>query len=135
MVQSPKPHGAVVVPTDEGVAGLVQLLTFHALGKLEFDYYSHPYDIDVDVNFDFLMVLSVETFKGVVKYYDVKQHDLPLIVHIDTPYELATFDHARAFPGVEVLTIRRASLDDTSPDVTLELNLVGKINQYLKSVS
>lgn len=133
MAELSKPRGGVVVPTDARVAGLVQLLTAHARDRLAFDYYSHPYHIDVDIAYDFLIVLSVDHFQSVVKYYDTKQHDLPLIVHIDTPAALENFDHARAFPGVEVLTLRRAVLDDGGPDVTLELNLVGKVLDRLNA--
>lgn len=131
-VQS-KPRGGVVVPTDAGIAGLVQLLTAHARDRLAFDYYSHPYHIDVAIGYDFLIVLSLENFQGVVKYYDTKQRNLPLLVHIDTPAVLETFDHARAYPGVEVLTLRRAAPDDSGPDVTLELNLVGKVLDRLNT--
>lgn len=133
MAEHSKPRGGVVVPTDAGLAGLVQLLTVHARDRLAFDYYSHPYHIDVEIEYHFLIVLSVENFQSVVKYYDTKQRDLPLIVHIDTPAALENFDHARAYPGVEVMTLRRAALDDGGPDVTLEINLVGKVLDRLNA--
>jgi hypothetical protein len=131
MFQSEKLRGGVVVPTEEGVHGVVQLLTFHGKEQLDLVYYSHPYDIEAEEDYDFLIVLNVEHFKDVVKFYDIKRADLPLIVHIDTPQALATFDPRRAFPGVPVLPVHRASLANDAPDVTLELNLVGKIAMRL----
>jgi len=132
MMRRMKLQGGVVVPTDQGGHGMVQLLTFYARDQLDLMYYSHPYDVDVNKDFDFLIVLSVEHFQDVIKFYDIKQADLPLIVHLDTPYALAQFNHQRAYPGVPVLSLPRATTAAHAPDVTLELNLVGKIEARLR---
>ncbi len=127
MLQGNRLRGGVVVPTDDGMHGLVQLLTSRAQGQLDLVYYSHPYDIEVAEDYDFLIVLCVQHFEDVIKFYDAKRVDLPLIVHIDTPSVLAHYDHQRAYPGVGVLPLPRATLADPAPDITLELNLAGKI--------
>ncbi len=131
---SDKIKGAVIVPDQQGAHGLVQLLTLYNRAKMDLSYYRHPYDIDVAIPFDFVIALSAENFERVVKFYDAKQHALPLLVHIDTPGALESYDHGRVYPGVEVLTIRQAPLEN-SPDVTLEINLFGKIIKRLRQDS
>lgn len=129
-----KIKGAIVVPDQHGKHGLIQLLMLHNRAKVDLVYYRHPYDIDVTTEFSFVIVLSSENFERVVKFYDAKQQALPLLVHIDTPGALETYDHGRIYPGVEVLSIRQAPLEE-NPDVTLEINLFGKIMQHLKQSS
>lgn len=123
--------GGVIVPDTHGAHGLMQLLMFHNREQIDLVYYSHPYDVDVEHDFDFLIVLSAENFERTVRFYDAKQKELPLLVHIDTPGALESYDHARIYPGVDVLSIRQAALDGR-PDVTLELNLFPKIIKRLR---
>jgi hypothetical protein len=128
---SEKYKGGVIVPNQRGAHGLMQLLMFHNREQIDLVYYSHPYDIEVEVGFHFLIVLSAESFERTVKFYDAKQKELPLLVHIDTPGALENYDHGRVYPGVEVMTIRQAAFDG-NPDVTLELNLFPKIVKRLR---
>ncbi len=131
MTQQTRLRGAIVIPLDDGVHGVAQLLTYHERRLVDLDYYSHPYDVNVDKAYDFVLVLTVPTFEMVIKFYDAKRRDLPLVVHVDTPEMLDYFDHARAYPGINVLAVPRATLDYHDPDVTLELHLVSKIMAHL----
>lgn len=131
MTQHTRLRGAIVIPMDDGVHGVAQLLTYHERKFVDLDYYSHPYDINADKAYDFVLVLTVPSFEMVIKFYDAKRRDLPLVVHVDTPEMLEYFDHRRAYPGIPVLAVPRATLAYTDPDVTLELHLVSKIMECL----
>lgn len=123
-------RGAVIIDNEIEAQGLIQLLTYHARQHLELLYFSHPYDIPDPEFYDFVLLVSVEMLASVVRLYDGRRYRLPLIVHLGTPHTLEGVDHSRLFPGVGVLPIQQAEFT-MEPDITLELNLLGKIQERL----
>jgi hypothetical protein len=118
--------GGVIVPDNNSGRGIIHLLTHRMRRHVELVYYPHAYDIDLDRTHDFILLLSLDDLQRVIRFYDQKRRNLPLVIHVDTPDALIDIDHARLFPGVDVLPVAQAPLGAT-PDTTLELNLLAKI--------
>lgn len=127
-----KQRGAVIVATEHHTHGLIELLATPVRDKLELVYYPHPYQIEAERGYDFVIVLSLDDLRNVIKFYDVKRFELPLIVHVDSPDRLQTIRHDLLFPGVHVLRIPQIGLD-AEPGVTLEVNLFAKVLDLLQN--
>jgi len=132
MSGNPKLCGGVVVFADRHTHGLIELLTYRSRDRLEMVYYSHPYDIDLDQKHDFIIVQSPEDLDNVVRFFQTRQHVIPLIVHIDRPEVLQNLNHKAKWPGIDVIRVPQADLAD-DPDITLELGLMEKIIQRLEA--
>ncbi len=132
MTDKRKQRGGVIVSTHQHTHGLIELLAAPVREKIELVYYPHPYQIEAEHAYDFIIVLSLDDLRSVIKFYDVKRLPLPLIVHVDTPDALQHIRHNILFPGVRVLRIPQVGLD-SEPGVTLEVNLFAKVLDMLQS--
>jgi hypothetical protein len=130
MSDQKKPRGGVITSEAHHMHGVVQLLTFHLRNRLELVYYPHPNDIEVAEDYDFVIALSLDDLRAVIKHYDAKQHPVPLLLHIDEPETLHDLDYTRLFPRIEVAPIAQANLD-AQPGVTLQLGLFSQIIERL----
>jgi hypothetical protein len=123
-------RGGVVISDERHSRGLIELLAAPVRERIELIYYNHPYGIETDPAFDFVVVFSLNNLRGVIKLYDSRRCTLPLLVHVDSPTNLQGLDHDRLFPGVRILAIPQVPLTD-EPGVTLEINLFARILDLL----
>jgi hypothetical protein len=130
MAETKKLQGGVIVADGHHTHGLIEMLAFHVRDRVEIAYYPHPYQIDLDHPHDFIVVLSLDDLRNVVKFYDAKRQDLPLIAHIDDPATLRRIRHDALFPGVKVVPIPQANLN-AEPGVTLEVSMFANILNLL----
>jgi hypothetical protein len=119
-------RGAVIVTSGHHTHGLIELLANPVRDRIDLAYYSHPYEIETELNYDFVIVLSLDDLRSVIKFYDAKRLLLPVIVHVDSPETLSTIRHDRLFPGVRILPIPQVGLD-AEPHITLEINLFAQV--------
>jgi hypothetical protein len=131
MEDTRKWRGGVVVSDDRHSRGLIELLAAPVRDQIELTYYDHPYGIETDPAFDFVIVFSLDNVRSVIKLYDSKRSLLPLLVHVDSPINIRGLEHARLFPGVQILAIPQALLSD-EPGVTLEITLFERIFDLLR---
>jgi hypothetical protein len=131
MNETRKWRGGVVVSDDRHSHGLIELLAAPVRERIDLTYYDHPYSIETDPAFDFVVVFSLDHVRGVIKLYDSKRCPLPLLVHVDSPANLQGLKHDLLFPGVRILTIPQAPFSD-EPGVTLEINMFARILDLLR---
>jgi hypothetical protein len=127
----PKWRGGVVISDERHSRGLIELLAAPLRERIDLTYYGHPYGIETDPPFDFVIVFSLDDMRSVIKLYDSRRRALPLLVHVDSPANLQGLQHSRLFPGVRILAIPQALLSD-EPGVTLEINLFARIFDLLR---
>ncbi len=132
MKHSRKLFGGVVATPGQDSQAVVALLSHYVRDRLELAYYAHPKEIDLHRRHDFLIVLSVGDLEGVARLYTGNGHAAPVIVHIDEPAILQHIDHARFFPGLEIVSIEQANLT-AQPDVTLRLDLFRRVVESLEA--
>ncbi|MBN1200404.1 MAG: hypothetical protein JXJ20_00985 [Anaerolineae bacterium] len=130
MRTSGKMHGGAIHSGNQNTFGIVELLTHHYQNQLELVYYTHPKEIEVEAQHEFIIVLSLHDLEQVIRHYDDKRCPLPLIVHINEPDVMQNINHRRMFPGVEIMPVEQANLAN-DPDITLELSLLAKIMDRL----
>jgi hypothetical protein len=130
MELSRKWRGSVVISDERHSRGLIELLAAPVRERIDLTYYDHPYGIETDPPYDFVIVFSLDNMRSVIKLYDSKRRALPLLVHVDSPANLQGLQHSRLFPGVRILAIPQAPLSD-EPGVTLEINLFARILDLL----
>jgi hypothetical protein len=130
MELSRKWRGSVVISDERHSRGLIELLAAPVRERIDLTYYDHPYGIETDPPYDFVIVFSLDNMRSVIKLYDSKRRALPLLVHVDSPANLQGLQHSRLFPGVRILAIPQAPLSD-EPGVTLEINLFARIFDLL----
>jgi hypothetical protein len=123
-------RGGVVISDERHSRGLIELLAAPVRERIDLTYYDHPYGIETDPAYDFLIVFSLDNMRSVIKFYDSKRRPLPLLVHVDNPASLQGLQHNRLFPGLRILAIPQATLSD-EPGVTLEINLFARILDLL----
>jgi hypothetical protein len=131
MNETRKWRGGVVISDERHSRGLIELLAAPVRERIELVYYNHPYGIETDPAFDFVVVFSLENVRGVIRLYDSRRCTLPLLVHVDSPTRLQGLDHGRLFPGVRILAIPQAPLTD-EPGVTLEINMFARVLDLLR---
>jgi hypothetical protein len=131
MDETRKWRGGVVVADDRHSHGLIELLAAPVRERIDLTYYDHPYGIETDLVFDFVIVFSLDNVRNVIKLYDSKRAPLPLLVHVDSPINIRGLQHDRLFPGVPILAIPQTPLRD-EPGVTLEINLFARIFELLR---
>jgi hypothetical protein len=130
MSENKKRVGGVILSEGHHTHGLIELLAFHVRDRVEIVYYPHPYQIETERPHDFIVVLSLEDLRNVVKFYDAKRWDVPLIAHIDDPARLRDVRHDLLFPGIQVVAIPQANIS-TEPGVTLEVSMFARILDVL----
>ena len=123
-------RGCVVISDERHSRGLIELLAAPVRERIDLTYYNHPYGIETDPPFDFVVVFSLDNLRSVIKLYDSKRRPVPLLVHVDNPANLYGLQHTRLFPGLRILAIPQATLSD-EPGVTLEINLFARILDLL----
>jgi hypothetical protein len=123
-------RGGVLASEHYDAFGIAELLTAHLRRTVDLVHYTWPPDIDTHARHDFLMVFSLAELQAVIKVFDYQRREVPLLVHIDEPATLQVIDHRSLFPGVRVLAVPQARLED-DPDITLDLDILGKIDRYL----
>lgn len=131
MTEQQKRRGGVIVAPDHHTHGLIGLLATPVRDQLDLMFYHHPYQIDLDRRHDFIIVLSLHDLRTVIKFYDAKRCDLPLIVHIDSPEVIESTRYEILFPGVNIHPVGQAGLD-VEPGVTLEVNTFAQILDLLR---
>jgi hypothetical protein len=131
MDETRKWRGGVVISDDRHSHGLIELLAAPVRDRIDLVYYDHPYNIETDPAFDFVIVFSLDNVRGVIKLYDSKRCSLPLLVHVDSPVVIRGLRHDRLYPGVRILPIPQAPLSD-EPGVTLEINMFAQILELLR---
>jgi hypothetical protein len=131
MTDNAKWRGGVVVAGERHGRGLVELLAAPVREQMDLNYYDHPYGIELENAHDFVVVFSLDDLRSVIKLYDTKRSTLPLLVHVDSPDNLRGLKHDVLFPGIRILGIPQAPLDD-EPGVTLELNVFARIIELLR---
>ncbi len=129
--QKKKWRGGVVISDERHSRGLIELLAAPVRERIDLTYYDHPYGIETDPPYDFVVVFSLDNVRSVIKFYDSKRSPLPLLVHVDSPDNIRGIQHDRLFPGVRILAIPQTPLDD-EPGVTLEINLFARIIELLR---
>lgn len=130
MPKQAKWRGGVIIPPDHHTYGLIGLLTAPIRDQLELVYYHHAFQIDVEVYHDFVIVLSLEDLRTVIKHYDARRLNLPLIVHIDRPEIVQNLRYNVMFPGVLIHPVPQPALD-AEHGVTLEVNSFVQIAEML----
>jgi hypothetical protein len=134
MALTQKWRGGVVISDERHSRGLIELLAAPVRERINLTYYDHPYSIETDPAYDFVVVFSLDNVRSVIKLYDSKRRILPLLVHVDSPGNLQGLQHHRLFPGVRILAIPQVPLSD-EPGVTLEINLFARILDLLGATS
>jgi hypothetical protein len=130
MTEQRKRRGGVIIAPDHHTYGLIGLLATPVRDQLDLVFYHHPYQIDLDTPHDFIIVLSLNDLRTVIKFYDAKRLDLPLIVHIDAPEVVECTRYAILFPGVNIHPVAQVALD-AEPGVTLQVNTFAQILDLL----
>ncbi len=131
MAENKKWRGAVVISDQRHSRGLIELLAAPVREQVDLNYYDHPYGIESDEAYDFVVAFSLDDLRSVIKFYDTKRCSLPLLVHVDSPDRLRGLQHDKLFPGIRILGIPQTPLDD-EPGVTLEINLFARVLDMLR---
>ncbi len=130
-ITSKRLHGAVITDPRRRTHGIIQLLSYHVRGKIDFTYYEHPNQIEIERAPQFIVVMSVEDIAGVLRHYYARECAPPMIIHLDRPEMLGAIDYERMFPGVEIVPVEQALMDEK--DVTLQIGMFQQIVEALEA--
>lgn len=114
-------NGAIIVQDSPDLDAIISLLSLRLSDKLKYRRYTHANELNFEEQFDFIMLGNVSTLARVVHLFEVRNRSLPLIIHLAHPSELKVGQYGDLFPGVHVVPIAQADLDEM--DETLQILL------------
>lgn len=110
-------YGAVIVQDAPDLDAVISLLSLRLVNKLHYRRCVHPHELNINQQFKFILLGSLEALQQTVHLYESRGHVPPMILHVAHPSQLAN-DYEMRFPGVKIIPIGQADLDEM--DETLQ---------------